>query len=147
MAGEVDGRRGEPAVSRLSASRCAEYQQTRYRVSYVQLRISRLFERPDLGLIMARWNGRPFSDQRRPRRIADAQIAAIAASRGFTVATRDEVPFKAAGISSNIRPKLGLPPGDSLEARIEGEHIVLTPRSARRRNAGSFGIESLVCRC
>ena len=31
--------------------------------------------------------------------VADAQIAAIAASRGFSVATRDEVPFRAAGIA------------------------------------------------
>jgi len=30
--------------------------------------------------------------------VADAQIAAIAASRRFTVATRDEAPFRAAGI-------------------------------------------------
>ena len=30
--------------------------------------------------------------------VADAQIAAIAASRQFTVATRDQAPFKAAGI-------------------------------------------------
>src|SRR5439155_9336525 len=31
--------------------------------------------------------------------LADAQIAAIAASRQFSVATRDEAPFRAAGIS------------------------------------------------
>ena len=30
--------------------------------------------------------------------VADAQIAAIAASRQFTVATRDEAPFQAAGV-------------------------------------------------
>jgi predicted nucleic acid-binding protein len=30
--------------------------------------------------------------------VADAQIAAIAASRQFTVATRDQEPFKAAGV-------------------------------------------------
>ena len=38
-------------------------------------------------------------------------------------------------VPGNIRRKLGLRPGDSLEARIEGQHIVLTPRRARRRNA------------
>jgi len=31
--------------------------------------------------------------------LADAQIAAIAASRQFSVATRDEAPFRAAGVS------------------------------------------------
>jgi predicted nucleic acid-binding protein len=31
--------------------------------------------------------------------IADAQIAAIAASQGFTVATRDVAPFRAAGVA------------------------------------------------
>jgi hypothetical protein len=31
--------------------------------------------------------------------VADAQIAAIAASRRFSVATRDETPFRAAGIT------------------------------------------------
>jgi toxin FitB len=31
--------------------------------------------------------------------VADAQIAAIAASRRFSVATRDEAPFLAAGIT------------------------------------------------
>ena len=31
--------------------------------------------------------------------VADAQIAAIAASRRFSVATRDEMPFRAAGIT------------------------------------------------
>jgi toxin FitB len=30
--------------------------------------------------------------------VADAQIAAIAASRGYSVATRDEAPFRAAGV-------------------------------------------------
>jgi toxin FitB len=33
-----------------------------------------------------------------PIALADAQIAAIAASRQFTVATRDESPFEAAGV-------------------------------------------------
>ena len=33
-----------------------------------------------------------------PIAVADAQIAAIAASRQFTVATRDEAPFHAAGV-------------------------------------------------
>jgi predicted nucleic acid-binding protein len=31
--------------------------------------------------------------------VADAQVAAIAASRRFSVATRDEAPFRAAGIT------------------------------------------------
>jgi predicted nucleic acid-binding protein len=33
-----------------------------------------------------------------PIAVADAQIAAIAASRHFSVATRDETPFRAAGV-------------------------------------------------
>jgi predicted nucleic acid-binding protein len=36
--------------------------------------------------------------------IAGARIAAIAASRGFRVATRDEAPFQAAGIKVNRGP-------------------------------------------
>ncbi len=36
--------------------------------------------------------------QGRPMAVADAQIAAIAASRRFSVATRDEAPFQAAGV-------------------------------------------------
>ena len=36
--------------------------------------------------------------QGHPIAVADAQIAAIAASRQFTVATRDEEPFQAAGV-------------------------------------------------
>jgi len=39
----------------------------------------------------ARLHGHPIA-------VADAQIAAIAASRRFTVATRDEGPFRAAGV-------------------------------------------------
>ncbi len=39
----------------------------------------------------ARRHGHPIA-------VADAQIAAIAASRQFTVATRDQEPFKAAGV-------------------------------------------------
>lgn len=39
----------------------------------------------------ARRHGHPIA-------VADAQIAAIAASRQFTVATRDEAPFQAAGV-------------------------------------------------
>jgi predicted nucleic acid-binding protein len=39
----------------------------------------------------ARRHGHPIA-------VADAQIAAIAASHQFTVATRDEAPFKAAGV-------------------------------------------------
>ena len=38
-------------------------------------------------------------------------------------------------VPSRIRRKLGLQPGDSLEARIEGQQIVLTPRKARTRKA------------
>jgi AbrB family looped-hinge helix DNA binding protein len=36
-------------------------------------------------------------------------------------------------VPSRIRRKLGLQPGDSLEARVEGQHIVLTPRKGRPR--------------
>lgn len=36
--------------------------------------------------------------QGHPMAVADAQIAAIAASRQFSVATRDEAPFQAAGV-------------------------------------------------
>jgi AbrB family looped-hinge helix DNA binding protein len=35
----------------------------------------------------------------------------------------------------SIRRRLGLQPGDSLEARAEGRHIVLTPRKTRPRKA------------
>lgn len=38
-------------------------------------------------------------------------------------------------VPDNIRRKLGLRPGDSLEATLEGNRIVLTPRNARRRRA------------
>jgi AbrB family looped-hinge helix DNA binding protein len=38
-------------------------------------------------------------------------------------------------LPSRIRRRLGLQPGDSLEAKLEGERIVLTPRRALRRNA------------
>jgi AbrB family looped-hinge helix DNA binding protein len=38
-------------------------------------------------------------------------------------------------IPSRIRRKLGLQPGDSLEARVEGQQIVLTPRKVRLRKA------------
>ncbi|MGH9698042.1 MAG: AbrB/MazE/SpoVT family DNA-binding domain-containing protein [Candidatus Acidiferrales bacterium] len=34
-----------------------------------------------------------------------------------------------------IRHRLGLQPGDMLEARLEGDRIVLTPEKARRRKA------------
>lgn len=40
--------------------------------------------------------------------VADAQIAAIAASRRFSVATRDEAPFRAAGITV-INPWAAMP--------------------------------------
>jgi len=42
-------------------------------------------------VMRARRHGHPIA-------VADAQIAAIAASREFSVATRDEVPFRASGI-------------------------------------------------
>jgi toxin FitB len=42
-------------------------------------------------VIRARQRGHPIA-------VADAQIAAIAASRQFSVATRDVAPFQAAGI-------------------------------------------------
>ncbi|MGB2621535.1 MAG: AbrB/MazE/SpoVT family DNA-binding domain-containing protein [Candidatus Acidiferrum sp.] len=38
-------------------------------------------------------------------------------------------------LPSRIRNKLGLRPGDPLDATIEGGRIVLTPRRARRRKA------------
>jgi AbrB family looped-hinge helix DNA binding protein len=38
-------------------------------------------------------------------------------------------------VPSSIRRKLGLQPGDSLDARIEGENIVLVPRKVRTRKA------------
>ena len=38
-------------------------------------------------------------------------------------------------VPSRIRRKLGLQPGDSLEARIEGRTIVLSPRKTRPRKA------------
>ena len=38
-------------------------------------------------------------------------------------------------VPGRIRRKLGLQPGDTLEARVEGQHIVLTPRKARPRKA------------
>jgi len=47
-----------------------------------------------------------------------------------TVSTKGQVV-----VPSKIRRKLGLQPGDSLEARVEGQHIVLTPRKVRSRKA------------
>jgi AbrB family looped-hinge helix DNA binding protein len=47
-----------------------------------------------------------------------------------TVSTKGQVV-----VPSKIRRKLGLQPGDSLEARVEGHHIVLTPRKVRPRKA------------
>ena len=47
-----------------------------------------------------------------------------------TVSTKGQVV-----VPAKIRRKLGLQPGDSLEARIEGQHIVLTPRTTRSRKA------------
>jgi AbrB family looped-hinge helix DNA binding protein len=38
-------------------------------------------------------------------------------------------------VPSRIRRKLGLQPGDSLEAKIEGQDIILTPRKVRSRRA------------
>jgi AbrB family looped-hinge helix DNA binding protein len=38
-------------------------------------------------------------------------------------------------VPSGIRRKLGLQPGDSLEARIEGQNIVLVPRKVRAQKA------------
>jgi AbrB family looped-hinge helix DNA binding protein len=43
-----------------------------------------------------------------------------------TVSTKGQVV-----VPSRIRRKLGLQPGDSLEARVEGQQIVLTPRKVR----------------
>lgn len=47
-----------------------------------------------------------------------------------TVSTKGQVV-----VPSGIRRKLRLQPGDSLEARIEGQEIVLTPRKVRPRKA------------
>ena len=47
-----------------------------------------------------------------------------------TISTKGQVV-----VPSGIRRKLGLQPGDSLEARIEGQHIVLIPRKVRTRKA------------
>lgn len=52
----------------------------------------------------ARRHGHPIA-------VADAQIAAIAASRKFSVATRDEAPFQAAGIPI-INPWTVTPDGE-----------------------------------
>ena len=38
-------------------------------------------------------------------------------------------------VPGRIRRKLGLQPGDSLEAKVEGQHIVLTPGKVRPRKA------------
>jgi AbrB family looped-hinge helix DNA binding protein len=38
-------------------------------------------------------------------------------------------------LPSRIRHSLGLQPGDSLDAELEGERVILTPRRARRRSA------------
>jgi AbrB family looped-hinge helix DNA binding protein len=47
-----------------------------------------------------------------------------------TISTKGQVV-----VLSSIRRKLGLHPGDSLEAKLEGEQIVLTPRRTRPRVA------------
>ncbi|MBZ5645060.1 MAG: AbrB/MazE/SpoVT family DNA-binding domain-containing protein [Acidobacteriia bacterium] len=47
-----------------------------------------------------------------------------------TVSTKGQVV-----VPSSIRRKLGLQPGDSLEASLEGQRIVLTPRRVRPRKA------------
>jgi AbrB family looped-hinge helix DNA binding protein len=47
-----------------------------------------------------------------------------------TVSTKGQVV-----LPSRIRRRLGLQPGDSLEAKLEGESIVLTPRHARAQRA------------
>jgi AbrB family looped-hinge helix DNA binding protein len=38
-------------------------------------------------------------------------------------------------LPSRIRRKLGLQPGDSLDAELDGERIILIPRRARRGSA------------
>ncbi len=38
-------------------------------------------------------------------------------------------------LPSGIRRKLGLQPGDALDADLDGERIILTPRRARRATA------------
>jgi AbrB family looped-hinge helix DNA binding protein len=38
-------------------------------------------------------------------------------------------------VPGKIRRKLGLQPGDPLDARIDGDHIVLTPQKVHSRSA------------
>lgn len=38
-------------------------------------------------------------------------------------------------LPSRLRERLGLRPGDALDARLEGDSIVLTPKRRRRRKA------------
>ena len=38
-------------------------------------------------------------------------------------------------LPSPIRSRLGLQPGDSLDAELEGERVILTPRRTRRGSA------------
>jgi AbrB family looped-hinge helix DNA binding protein len=38
-------------------------------------------------------------------------------------------------LPSALREKLGLRPGDPLDARLEGDSVVLTPKQRRRRKA------------
>ena len=38
-------------------------------------------------------------------------------------------------LPSRMRQRLGLQPGDSLDAELDGERIILTPRRARRGTA------------
>jgi len=47
-----------------------------------------------------------------------------------TVSTKKQVV-----VPTSIQRKLGLQPSDLLEARVQGQHIVLTPRKVRPRNA------------
>jgi AbrB family looped-hinge helix DNA binding protein len=47
-----------------------------------------------------------------------------------TVSTKGQVV-----VPSRIRRKLGLQLGDTLEVRVEGQHIVLIPGKVRARNA------------
>ena len=50
-------------------------------------------------------------------------------------------------VPNRIRCKLNLQPGDSLEARLEGRRIVLTPQRPRPRTARIVQDTMTVCLC
>jgi AbrB family looped-hinge helix DNA binding protein len=46
-------------------------------------------------------------------------------------------------LPSAIRRRLGLQPGDSLDAKIEGERVVLTPQKKRTRRKAKIVIDPI----